>query len=77
MTPCLYVLGSAEAPADAMSFDNMKRSNNRHNFIARKDHGQLQSQSPFFKSEDDVKKARCVHAHVHVCVCICVYVCGM
>jgi hypothetical protein len=30
-----------------MSFDSMKRSNNRHNFIAKKDYGELPSQSPF------------------------------
>jgi len=40
-----------------MSFDNMKRSNNRHNFIAKQSHGQMPSQSPFFKSEADMQKA--------------------
>ena len=36
----------------------MKRSNNRHNFIAKADHGQLPSQSPFAKSEAEVKSAK-------------------
>ena len=37
-----------------MSFDSMKRSNSRHNFVAKQDHGQLPSQSPFYKSVTNI-----------------------